>query len=189
MIFSCTLFGLIASTILMQSVAAFKCAGEVSYLRVGQEVEGWTLGEVDGRYAVMLNAKESFRLMVGGDSSGAVDFAIGSFQSKGDTLVVTPALQKYIADEGLLTIIMQAASEPVVGPDGIVGYRLFDIDRGSAFELAGIREGDVITEIDGDRLTNPVVALMALKRLRYLKKFTFKYLRDGAEGFRAVEVR
>lgn len=82
-------------------------------------------------------------------------------------VTVTEAARDRIAGDSLTTILNQSASAPVFDQDGeLRGYRLFDIDRGSIYDLVGLKNGDVVTHIDDTLLTS---AELAVNLLRYVK--------------------
>jgi type II secretory pathway component PulC len=98
----------------------------------------------------------------------------------GDTVSVSQAAFDHIHGQGLLTILNQAAATPVVDNDGdTVGFMLSDIDAGSVFLTVGLQDFDVVTEIDGMRLSDPRRAVEILRYARTLDAFDVKIQRLG----------
>lgn len=100
----------------------------------------------------------------------------------GTTVSVAEVARDHIAGDGLLTIMMQAASEPVFDEDKeVVGFMLSLIDPGSVYETVGLQNFDIVTHIDGVALTGADVAIRMLKAVREQESFSYEVLRRGAE--------
>lgn len=185
-LFSCILLGVIASSRPFASVAAFTCPDKTLYRREGSWIEGWYVDSIEFRHVTLKLGTSTLRLMTGEASTTTPKIEIKSkdgFELVGNRILVTEALQRHIAGEGLLSILMQAASEPVEG-----GYRIFQIDPGSVFELIGMEDNDIITELDGEPLSNPLTTMLLLNRARSLKSFSFRFQRKGVLNERFVEI-
>jgi type II secretory pathway component PulC len=77
----------------------------------------------------------------------------------------------------------EARCVPHVVEGSLDGYRCTEISPGSYYERAGLRNGDVIRKIDGEALTDPLLALEKLGRLSSAKhgKVALRIERDGHE--------
>lgn len=180
------LLGTIATTRSENGIALFGTTGGTSYaLRQGQTLNGWTIAHVAPRAVLLRRDERELRLEAGDllEPNAAVPITTG-IERRGNELLVTQVLRDFIAGEGLIAILMQAAATPVDG-----GYLLTDIDAGSAYELAGIQNGDVVTHIDGEELSNPIAALASLKRAAESSKFSFTFRRHGEQRTITVAVR
>ena len=60
-----------------------------------------------------------------------------------------------------------------------VGFKLFSIRPGSALERAGLKNGDVITRLNGFDLTSPEKALQLYSTLRCARRYEAELLRAG----------
>lgn len=100
---------------------------------------------------------------------------------QGHEIQITQAAHDAIADTDLLKIMYQAASGPAFNPrtGEQVGYMLYDIDPGSVYETAGLRDYDIVTEIDGIRLLDPRTAVEILRYVKTVPTFTYTVYRDG----------
>lgn len=96
-----------------------------------------------------------------------------AFTITGATVTMTQATHDEVLGS-LTDILMQAAATPVYDKDGdMVGYELTDIDKGSAFDIGGLKDGDVVLQIADVPLTTPQVALDMLKYVRSQQDFTY----------------
>lgn len=109
---------------------------------------------------------------------------------EGTTISVAEVARDHIAGEGLLSIMMQAASEPVFAEDGSIdGFMLSLIDPGSVYETVGLQNFDIVTHIDGVALNGADVAIRMLKAVKHQDFFTFEVLRRGEAKPIRYEVR
>jgi type II secretion system protein C len=60
------------------------------------------------------------------------------------------------------------------------GFRLSEIEPGSIFEDIGLQNGDVLTEVSGQKIGNPAHAMQMLSTLPSRSAVTLNVLRDGA---------
>lgn len=86
---------------------------------------------------------------------------------EGNKITVDRRYRDQIIKNELPTVLMQAASEPVMGANGnIEGFRLFELAEGSMFHKLGIKDGDIVTEINGFPLDNAVRTVQFLNSLK-----------------------
>jgi len=60
-----------------------------------------------------------------------------------------------------------------------VGFRITGVSKTSALYAAGLRNGDVLTNVNGHRLTSADEAVLAVAALRFNDRFRLDLLRDG----------
>lgn len=165
---------------------------DVKVVRVGQSIEGYKLVEVRTPGIVLLKDGKRFFVKPGGWNLLDIKTApppLKGLERHEDQIEVSSSLRDHVRDEGLITVMMQAASEPVLEGGNIVGYRLWDMDKGSVYEMAGFKNGDWIKEIDGIPLSGPLVALKALQTIRGEDDFTVLVNRNGIDSLWRVKVR
>lgn len=110
-------------------------------------------------------------------------FAFGSayqdtISIEGRRIEITRAAHDDIIEASLIKILYQAASTPVFDLDGDqVGYMLTEIEPDSVYLTAGLRDGDIVTEVDGIRLMDPKIAVEVLRYVKTEPRFTYKVLR------------
>jgi general secretion pathway protein C len=79
---------------------------------------------------------------------------------------------------------------PHKGPDGeIDGYRLSAIRRGSLFDKLGVKNGDIVHDVNGHSLTSADGALKAYQALQNESSFTFEVTRRNKKQTFEYEVR
>jgi membrane-associated protease RseP (regulator of RpoE activity) len=173
------------------SVALFGMKSDLLDLSVarrkGADIGGYRVKDVAHRGVVLAKDGKIWILRPGDlldgiESGGPIKIKAG-MEREGSTIRVSKILHDYVTRDGLLSILNQAASEKVEG-----GYRIFDIDPGSAFDLAGFKDGDIVSAIDGVELTNPFTAMKMLVRAKDASKFSFTVVRRGREETVDVEV-
>lgn len=75
---------------------------------------------------------------------------------------------------GQLAIAWQAASSFVKDAEGEwLGLQISDIEPGSIFDLAGIRNHDVVTHVLGHPLSSPELGIHLLQRVKDMREWTF----------------
>lgn len=94
------------------------------------------------------------------------------------TIEITQAAHDDIVDQSLHTIMYQAASDPVFDGEGDqMGYVIFDIDPGSIYDIIGLKNFDIVVDVDGIKLTDPKISVDALRSVKYQEDFTYTILR------------
>jgi general secretion pathway protein C len=85
--------------------------------------------------------------------------------SETDRSVRRDDLNRYLQD--LPTILQQARAVPRIGPNGTVEcFNIADLQAGSVLEALGIRRGDCIETVNGERIDSPAKAMEVFQALR-----------------------
>lgn len=175
----------------VDSVALFGIGDRSIARKLGQEIDGFYVGSIEPKGVILYHESKAYILRAGDEldiGSAAVTITTG-IERRGDTIVITESLREYILKDGLISILNQAASEPVYDEEGKqIGYRLFEIDGGSAYEIAGLRDNDVILDINGVDLTTPFVAMKSMLSVRNMDRFSFRYMRYGMVNTATIEI-
>ena len=74
-----------------------------------------------------------------------------------------------------------AFASPYVQKGQFLGFRLRPGRDRPLFRQLGFNSGDVLTEVNGNRLDSPLQGLAALRDLPHAEQITVRVLRDGAE--------
>ena len=74
---------------------------------------------------------------------------------------------------------MQASSEPVMENGEIKGFRLFQFDQSSMFGKLGMKDGDMVKEINGTPLNNVAKTIQFLNGLKDESRVSVNIIRDG----------
>lgn len=168
------------------SVALFGADGEAKAFRSGSYVSGFKVGEITRR-GVVLHKEGKFWVVRPGDTvedviQTKVQITQG-IEYDGNLIRVSSMLRDFVTKDGLVSVLNQACSEKVDQ-----GYRIFEIDKGSAFDLAGFKDNDIVTSIDGVELTSPFTALKMLLRIKESDSFSYTRIRAGKPETMSVEV-
>lgn len=106
-------------------------------------------------------------------------YAEEGFERIGNSIRVDSAYRDRMVSQELPTILMSAASEPVMQNGKIIGFRLFQFEPGSIFTKIGLQEGDVIEAINGVPLNNVARTVQFLNGLKSETSVEVSIQRDG----------
>jgi general secretion pathway protein C len=116
----------------------------------------------------------------------------------GDEEVTKEGDNKFVVERSLVEdavenvekLATQIRVVPHKGPDGeIDGYRLSAIRRGSLFDKLGVKNGDIVHDVNGHALTSADGALKAYQALQSDSNFTFEVTRRNKKQTFEYEVR
>jgi len=111
------------------------------------------------------------------------------FSRQGNKVELSAGYRDKLLKTEMAKILMQATAKPVVGPGGQAGWRLFQIDRGSIFDKAGVQNGDIIQSINGKKLKHAGQAVGLLQSMRSEKAFEISVMRGGKPTALQLEVQ
>jgi general secretion pathway protein C len=101
------------------------------------------------------------------------------FERIGNKIRVDSAYRDRMVTKELPTILMSAASEPVVENGKIKGFRLFQFEPGSIFEKLGMQDGDIVESINGVPLNDVARTIQFLNGLKAERDVELSVVRDG----------
>ncbi len=101
------------------------------------------------------------------------------FERNGNKISVSASYRDKLVNEDLSKILMQATAIPKMEGGQIVGFSLLQIDAGSIYDKAGLKNHDVVTAINGVKLTNAAGAIKLLKSLKGSDGVTIDLKRNG----------
>jgi len=93
------------------------------------------------------------------------------------------------AMENLNQLFTQIRAVPHFQDGKAAGFRLFAIRRDSIFEKLGLKNGDIITGINGNELTDPARAMSLLQELRSEGNVSVGINRNRAPSTMSYEIR
>lgn len=173
-------------------------------VRVGQEVAPqMTIRSITREYVYLRNGEKIEKVRVGEQfdpsnaSTSSADIAMysdltgsaGGIERKGDSVKVTTALKDYVVGQNLSKVLMQAAAVPNYENGQLKGFTLWEIDKGSVYELAGFQDGDTITAINGQDLTDVGGTIKLLHSLKGESRAEVRLRRSGSERTLKIEVQ
>lgn len=169
-----------------------KATGKVNAFREQQEIQpNFHIQKIHRKMVTFVFESKVYNLRVGDEAPTEVQGGSGSgsamptdlhkadgIEKNGNTLRVTRALKENLTGENLNKVLMQAAAIPFVENGRLIGFQLLEIDPGSIFDIAGIRNGDIITSINEQPINDAALAIRALNGLKNASTATFGYMRD-----------
>lgn len=102
------------------------------------------------------------------------------FERTEGRIAMTGTYRDKIVHQDLSKILMQATAEPFMTNGQIVGFKLTQIDADSIFAKGGLRDNDVVTAINDQKLNNVAGAIALLKGLKDVNQITVEILRGGS---------
>ena len=91
--------------------------------------------------------------------------------------------------DNLTQTITQVRATPFLQNGKAIGFRLFNVRKGSIFERMGIKNGDVVQEVNGTVLDSPAAASGLLDVIRTAENLELKLLRQGTPRSLSYTVR
>ena len=80
----------------------------------------------------------------------------------------------------MASLFTQVRAIPNLGPDGQSnGFKLSEIQPDSVFQQIGLRDGDILTDVGGQRVGDPSKAFQLLSSLRTQNSINLTVLRGG----------
>ncbi len=200
--FEYSVLGVIASSKDAKGVALLKKknGGQVAAFKAGQEISPqFSIEKIEQKTVTFLFQSKRYNLSVGDDAprelNNAAREAIASnlqsaqgIEKSGDTLKITRALKDNLSGENLNKVLMQAAALPHIQNGRLIGFQLLEIDSGSIFDVAGFKNGDIITAINDQPINDAALAIKALNALKTASTATFGYLRGNAQLQLVVQI-
>ena len=167
--------------------------GAIKAFRVGENAFGAgavtaidrdsaTVLENDGQSTVVsskmggaFRLKKAPKVLVNTDEKYIED----GFARTGNKIEVDKNYKDRMIKEELPNILMQASSEPVMENGEIKGFRLFQFDQSSMFGKLGMKDGDMVKEINGTPLNNVAKTIQFLNGLKDESRVSVNIIRDG----------
>lgn len=111
------------------------------------------------------------------------------FERKQNAVTMSSDYRDRLISQDLAKILMQATAEPYLVGNQIRGFRLSQIDAGSIYWKSGLRDDDIITSINGKKLTSVGTAITVLKSAQKAESVEFELIRQGKVERFSINVR
>lgn len=111
------------------------------------------------------------------------------FERVAGKVTMTSAYRDRIVNTDLSKILMQATAEPFMQNGVIAGFKLTQIDSDSIFAKGGLRDDDVITTLNGQKLNSVAGAVTLLKSLKDVASIEIEMLRGGSTTTMTLNVQ
>ncbi len=182
------ILGVIASGSEGQGIALVKIDGSpgTKAIRVGEHLDPDTkLTRVNRDFVDLLIKGKESKVRVGESfvpSRFAAPVAEGGIEkADGNKVKMTAAYRDLVTKTQLSKVLMQAAAVPYYVQGTLTGFRLWDIDADSVYDRVGFKNGDLITAINGNRLSDVGMAIRMLQGMRNEPRAEFTFMRNGEE--------
>jgi general secretion pathway protein C len=163
--------------------------------RVGDKLQNRTLIGVEWGRVVLEGSQgeEILKIVEPGGKAGTAPAApaagSGSVQQRGDSDFVIDRAEVDRAMENMNQLFTQIRAVPHFQDGKAAGFRLFAIKQDSVFEKIGLKNGDIITRINGNELTDPARAMALIQELRNEGRVTVDVNRNRQPATLNYEIR
>lgn len=166
-------------------------SGVVKAFRLGNDLFGAGKLSSVGQNEIILELPTGDRALLTNKLGGArilaktkvVDegdrYSEDGFQRVGNKIDVDSAYRDRMVNQELQSILMQATAEPVMANGEIAGFKIYQFDNTSIFYKLGLKEGDVVKEINGVPLNNVAKTIQFLNGLKNESNVSVKIERNG----------
>jgi len=141
--------------------------------RIGDKLQNRTLARVEWDRVVLKSgqAEEILKIVEpsgkpGSTAPATVASAGGGIQQRSDSEFVIDRAEVDKAMENLNQLFTQIRAVPHFQDGKAAGFRLFAIKQDSVFEKLGLKNGDIITRINGNELSDPARAMALIQELK-----------------------
>lgn len=137
--------------------------------RVGDSLQGRTLTAVEWDHVMLKGPRgqEVLKIIEATGRPGAASAAPAvGIASRGDNDFVIDRSEIDKSLENMNQLFTQIRAVPHFQDGKAAGFRLFAIRQDSVFEKIGLKNGDIITKINGNELTDPARAMALIQELR-----------------------
>lgn len=141
--------------------------------RLGDKLQNRTLTKVAWDHVVLRNdtRDEILRMAEPANKPGAAvnpppAEANAAIQQRDDNNFVIDRAEIDKSMQNLNDLFTQVRAVPHFQDGKAAGFRLFAIRQGSVFEKIGLKNGDIISRINGNELTDPARAMSLIQELR-----------------------
>ncbi len=192
--------GVIASAREGEGVALLKAmqGSEAFAVRVGQQIDPDVFVQAITRDYVSFKTRGHIEQVKVGEQLDpaayrndppSLDLSAGGIEKQGNVVHITESLRNTVVKQQLSKVLMQAAAIPYYVNGELIGFRLWDIDAGSIYQKAGFMDGDIVTSINGQRLSDVGLAIRTLQGLKNESHLDVTFIRKGAEQTVQIEVQ
>jgi general secretion pathway protein C len=110
-------------------------------------------------------------------------------QATGENEYLVPRSEVDNALQNMSQLFTQIRAVPHFEGGQSIGFRLFAIRRGSLFDKIGLKNGDIITDINGSPMNDPSKAMALLQELQNANDLAAKVIRNGQPTTLTLNIR
>ena len=78
-------------------------------------------------------------------------------------------------------VLTQARAIQIKNPDGSIAFKMVEIEPGSIYSMLNLKNGDIITKIDGKPIRNLNDIMSMFGRIKDISNLSLTVKKDGAE--------
>ncbi len=176
--------------------------GSVKAVKAGNPIlnKAFVVNEVHAKYIIVQRPDKSMLLVfqdkfarefsggnVGADpvananpASNAGDvYREEGFERNQDQVKMSSSYRDRLVNQELAKVLMQATAEPAMENGALIGFKFTQVDQDSIYAKSGIRDDDVITGINGQKLNSVSEAVTLLKSLKQADQMDIEFKRSG----------
>jgi len=164
--------------------------------RVGDTLQGRTLTRVEWGKVFLKGPRgeETLQIIEPSGKAAPAAPALGvqagnGIQARSDTDFVIDRAEVDKQMENLNQLFTQVRAVPHFQDGKAAGFRLFAIRQDSIFEKLGLKNGDVVTGINGNELTDPARAMSLIQELRNEGHISVDVMRNRQPSSLKYEIR
>ena len=158
--------------------------------RIGDTLQERTLTKVDWDHVTFKGPRgEEVLQLVEANNKAPAAPAAGGIQQRSDTDYVIDRAEVDKQMENMNQLFTQVRAVPHFQDGKAAGFRLFAIRQDSVFEKIGLKNGDVITRVNGNELSDPARAMSLIQELRNEGRITVDVMRNRQPTTLSYEIR
>jgi type II secretion system protein C len=151
--------------------------------KVGQEIQdGVTIIRATRRFVTFRIDRRTEEVEVGGtvdvlNVGPVASLETGGLERVGNKVTMTAGFRDEILKNQMTKVMMQAASVPYYEGNKLIGFRLWEIEPGSVYDRAGLANGDIVTQLNEQPLSDVGRAIKVMQSLRNEARIEISFIR------------
>ena len=166
-----------------KSVALFRNGSETLVAKMGDKLfNGLRLHDIGHRFVLIQKGKEIHKFMLYQEIFPTEKFSLQNetgWKREGDTVYFTETLSKHLIESSVIDLMMEVRADAASNELGVYGFKLDLMDKGSFYDLIGLKNGDIVTHINDHALTGVITAISVLRSMKSEKNIDISLLRYG----------
>ncbi len=184
-----------------RSIAAIqdKADNKLFPVRMGDQLnDNVQILSVEARKVIFINSQARRREFLEIPEDPAIKISTSSFAKSAPTTGIAQVEEnKFVLSRkevdaqmaNFNVLITQARALPEMRGGQMIGFKLTQIVPGSFFASAGFKDGDIITKVNGEPMTDAAKALSLFQDLKTMNSVDIGYEANGKAGTRNYDIR
>mgnify|MGYP006289965903 CR=1 FL=1 len=119
----------------------------------------------------------------------AVDNISEGVERLGDKVKISSVLRDTLTGQQLSRVLVQAAAVPYYEDGMLSGFQLLAIDAGSIYDKVGFKDGDIVTSVNGQKLSDVGRTIQLLHSMKGANIAQVTFRRGGSDHSLTLEVQ